>query len=65
MACALVLLHLQGFFYVLKYPQKNPPREPQKHISPLLIMDYRCHAPVSNANDEKRADQPRCSLQQL
>ncbi|KXZ51100.1 hypothetical protein GPECTOR_14g82 [Gonium pectorale] len=34
-----------GFFYVLKYPQKNPPRGPAKFLSPLLLMDYRCHAP--------------------
>ncbi|GFR52103.1 hypothetical protein Agub_g14616, partial [Astrephomene gubernaculifera] len=33
-----------GFFYVLKYPQKNPPRGPAKFLSPLLLMDYRCHA---------------------
>ncbi|KAG2449982.1 hypothetical protein HYH02_000086 [Chlamydomonas schloesseri] len=34
-----------GFFYVLKYPQKNPPRGPAKFLSPLLLMDYRCHVP--------------------
>ncbi|EFJ49782.1 hypothetical protein VOLCADRAFT_104229 [Volvox carteri f. nagariensis] len=34
-----------GFFYVLKYPQKNPPRGPAKFLSPLLLLDYRCHVP--------------------
>ncbi|KAG2495164.1 hypothetical protein HYH03_006771 [Edaphochlamys debaryana] len=32
-----------GFFYVLKYPQKNPPRGGASFLTPLLLMDYRCH----------------------
>ncbi|GLI62170.1 hypothetical protein VaNZ11_004750 [Volvox africanus] len=34
-----------GFFYVLKYPHANPPRAPVKFLSPMLLLDYRCHVP--------------------
>ncbi|KAL6763593.1 hypothetical protein V8C86DRAFT_2491886 [Haematococcus lacustris] len=32
-----------GFFYVLKYPQKDPPQTWTKNPNPLVLLDYRCH----------------------
>ncbi len=32
-----------GFFYVLKYPQKDPPTTWVTELNPLLLLDYRCH----------------------
>ena len=35
-----------GFFYVLKYPHADPPKEPSTVVNPLLLLDYRCHVKV-------------------
>eukprot|EP00955_Chlamydomonas_euryale_P078200 363107-Chlamydomonas_euryale.AAC.3 len=32
-----------GFFYVLKYPQSDPPKTWVTQPNPLLLLDYRCH----------------------
>jgi hypothetical protein len=36
-------INVLGFGYVMKHPNTDPPTTPSKHVSPLILLDYRCH----------------------